>query len=815
MSTTTIERPAIGVEQASNRGCLHCGELLGDDRVDNDAGAFCCGGCSTVHALLVQSGLGGFYELAGPVAPRAGGHARDFAYLDDEETLAELCSYVDGERLRVEWVLPAIHCASCLWLLERLPQLESAVVRARVDLLGRRLTVVLDRGRGTLADLAALLSRLGYPPELQFDQLGGSSAARQRSRSVASDRLGLRIGVAGFAAGNVMLLAFPEYLGMSAAELATWRPLFGALSLVLAIPVVWFSGGDYLRQAATAIRLRRLNVDLPIALGMLAMLGHSAFEIIGGSGPGYLDSLLGLVFFLLLGRWFQRQTHRRIVFDRDYRSYLPLSARVRTGCGVSAERLDRLRVGDVVEVVDGEVLPADGILVDGEARLDRSFITGEDVAVRVPPGGEVQAGCRQRGGAIAVRLTGSVASSYLARLWSESAFRQNEDRDTSGTLAAVGRYFSLATLTLGALTLAYWWPTDAGTAVRSATAVLIVACPCAASLALPFVYGRLAGIAGRHGLALRSAAVVERFAEIDASAFDKTGTLTGPDAVEVVEVVPPDSRVAAHLSALAATSVHPVSRALVNHLAEAGSESVSCAVEERSETPGSGLSAQIGGHRYRLGRPAWVGACASLDSTVAVSCDGEPVAAYRLRSRRRAGVSQLIRFARRWGPVSMISGDGDADAQRWRELFGEDRLSFRQNPTSKLRQMEAARTAGHRVLYVGDGLNDAGALRAAHVGLAVSSESGGFNPACDGVLDAGAVERLAGLWRMLAGGRALVYGALGLAVAYNLVGVAFAVSGRLEPVVAAILMPLSSLTVVAYAWIASWAWSRTVLRGGG
>ena len=348
--------------------------------------------------------------------------------------------------------------------------------------------------------------------------------------------------------------------------------------------------------------------------------------------------------------------------------------------------------------------------------------------------------------------------------------------------------------------------------MRSATAVLIVACPCAASLSLPFVYGRLASIAGQHGLALRSASVVERFAEVDSSAFDKTGTLTLPDAVEVVELIGPTREDAAALRALVAGSLHPVSRALARHLGVGTAEGRSVSVSDRQDLTGLGLRACVDGHAFRLGHPDWVGGEPVAGATVAATRDGTPVAAYRLRSPLRGGVAELLAFAKCLGPTELISGDGDTDGARWRERFGPDRVHFRQSPTDKLHHLARARSAGRRVLYVGDGLNDAGALRAAHVGLALSSEAGGFNPACDGVLEAGAIDRLAGLWRLLAGGRALVYGALALAICYNVIGVAFAVAGRLEPVVAAILMPLSSLSVVAYAWGASWLWSLRSLR---
>lgn len=779
----------------------------------HDGKDFCCGGCKTVFTLIHEHGLQGFYDVDGAAGTKQKTASTDFAYLDEADTIKQVCEYVDDQTLRVNFVAPAIHCASCLWLLERLPRLYPSVKRSRVDLLARRITIVLDRKEGKLSEVARWLERLGYPPELRLDNVVGDKVERKRS-NVDAEKLGLKIGVAGFAAGNVMMLAFPEYLGMSMADIAAWRPMFSAISIALAVPVLAFSGGTYLRGSYRAIKYRRLNIDLPIALGMIAMFGHSVYEIFSGTGAGYLDSLLGLIFFLLVGRWFQRQTHRRLAFDRDYRSYLPLAARVRSQNGVRPVRLDKLTAGHHVEIADGELVPADAILVEGKAALDKSYITGEDVPQPVAIGGTVHAGSRQRGETILIELTGKVNGSYLARLWSESSvsedeFAANEERATSKLLDKVGQYFTVVTLAIATLTFAYWAPTSMSTALRAATAVLIVACPCAASLSLPFVYGRLAAIASRKGLAIRDALVVERFAEVDASAYDKTGTLTRRDSLSVSELIVPATVQAAQLLALAQHSTHPVSQAITTYLAtreEVQALAKTLVLTQVEERVGEGVSAVLQGRHLFLGKPLSLGGEASVVFTI----DHHVVASYRLHSAMREGTSELLAFAKTQGAVMLISGDGDQERSRWEGLFGEGQCAFRQNPTDKLRLIEGLRDKGKHVLYLGDGLNDAGALKAAYVGIAVADEGGGFNPACDAILAAESVDGFEKLWRFLAGGRMLVYLALTLAITYNLGGLTFAVTGNLEPVVAAILMPISSLTIIAWAWVGSWAWEKWV-----
>jgi Cu+-exporting ATPase len=795
---------------------MHCGDPLGVDALVHDGKDFCCGGCKTVFTLIHEHGLQGFYDVDGAVGIKQIDKATDFAYLDEPDTLREVCEYVDDQSIRVNFVAPAIHCASCLWLLERLPRLYPAVRRSRVDLLSRRITIVINREEGKLSEVAEWLERLGYPPELRLDNVIGEKAASKR-KGASKDKLGLKIGVAGFAAGNVMLLAIPEYFGMSMNDVATWRPMFSAISIALAVPVLGFSGGTYLRGAYRAIRYKRLNIDMPIALGMIAMFGHSIYEIFSGTGAGYLDSLLGLIFFLLVGRWFQRQTHRRLAFDRDYRSYLPLAARVKTKNGVRPVRLDKLTEGHQVEIANGELVPADAVLVYGKAALDKSYITGEDEPQPVELGGVVYAGSRQRWEAILIELTGKVDSSYLARLWSESSASEADDsaaiqeRATSKLLDKVGQYFTIVTLAVAVSTFTYWVPTDLSNALRAATAVLIVACPCAASLSLPFVYGRLAAIASQRGLAIRDALVVERFAEVDASAFDKTGTLTRRDSLSITELVVPATVQAAQLLALARHSTHPLSQVIKTYLEqqeEVNALANTLFLTEVEEQVGEGVSAVLQGRHLFLGKPP---VSAAGQASVAFIIDEQVCATYRLHSAMRAGAEDLMAFAKTQGAVMLISGDGDQERVRWEGLFGKGNCAFRQNPSDKLRLIDELRDAGKHVLYLGDGLNDAGALKSAYVGIAVADEGGGFNPACDAILAAESVDGFEKIWRFLAGGRTLVYLALTLAIAYNLTGLAFAVTGNLEPVVAAILMPISSLTIIAWAWVGSWVWGRIVL----
>jgi Cu+-exporting ATPase len=416
--------------------------------------SFCCAGCLTVHELLTGSGLGHFYELgAAPgVRARAAGGREEWSYLDEPALQRQLLDFTDGEVSKVTLKVPQVHCVACVWLLENLYRLHPGVGRSQVNFPRREVTLLFSPGRIRLSELVALLASIGYEPVLTLGELD------PRPRDPTRRRRWLQVGIAGFGFGNIMLLSLPQYLGLDSLSGPLFRQVFGYLSLALALPVAVYSAADYWKSAVASVRQRILTLDVPIALGLVALYAESAWEILGGRGEGYLDSLTGLVFFLLCGRVFQHVTQERLTFDRDYRAFFPLVVHRRTPGQALEENISiaQLRVGDRVLIRHGELVPADAVLREGPARIDYSFVTGESAPVTKNAGDYLYAGGRQLDGAIEVEIVRAVSQSYLASLWDHAAFRKDRDGGFQTVTNRFSRRFTVAVLLVAAGTAVLW-----------------------------------------------------------------------------------------------------------------------------------------------------------------------------------------------------------------------------------------------------------------------------------------------------------------------------------------------------------------------
>ncbi len=784
----------------ADSNCYHCGDPCTETEIIKDEHSFCCEGCKTVYSLLHDNGLQQFYRINKSAGTSQKALERQtYAWLDDSATVHKLLDFAEGDRARIRLHLPQIHCASCIWLLENLPRLHPGFLQSTVNFPKREASISFNSGLLSLREAVEWLDRLGYPPDLKFDRL------HEKQKAPVDKRLFLQLGLAGFAFGNIMLLSFPEYLGLDATK-GNFAHYLSALNILLAIPVLTYSARDYLSSAWKGLQHNDWNIDIPIALGMLSLFGRSLYDILTGIGPGYLDSLAGLTFFLLIGKWFQRRTYQQLSFDRDYKSYFPVAAEVlRDGQQVSMT-LDQLEVGDQVVVHNGELIPADGHLLKGKARVDYSFVTGESIPVPKRAGEYLYAGGRQKGEAITVVLEKRVDQSYLTRLWEESDHRANEDSNASALAKKVGRYFTFAILAIGFGTLVFWWPKDSALAINAFTAVLIIACPCALALAIPFTLGNAMRRLSTLGIYLKNTETLERLASLDTIIFDKTGTLTSTKQAEVTYTGDPISpKEKERLRLLCRQSNHPLSQAIAAKLDASLSTTATGQVEQFKETAGQGIEGLIDGTYYRLGQASFVGLSDSdLQGEVFLRIGEQKVGVFQLKHSYRRGLKDMIRtLGERYG-LHLLSGDNDRERSHLGKFFPtRSRLHFRQSPHDKLAYVQALQNDGHRVLMSGDGLNDAGALRQAEVGLVVTESSNNFTPASDAILEAKRFGDLPVILRFARVSLRLVYAAFTLAFIYNVIGLSFAVRGALSPVIAAILMPASSITIVAFGVLAS------------
>ncbi len=778
--------------------CYHCGDPCGEDHLVHAEKDFCCQGCQVVYDLLQESGLCEYYRLEdrpGTKRKTAVEEARPelFDLPEVRERLVELSE--DGIT-RVRLHIPQMHCSSCIWLLENLHRLDPAIIRSRVRFTGKELTVTFREAGPGLRGLVELLRRIGYGPLL-------TGRGREEGTGPGIPRiLYIKLGVAGFCFGNIMLFSFPEYLGADEGDGLLLKG-FQFLNFVFSLPVLLVSSTDFFRSAWAGLRARRINIDQPIALGIIALFLRSTLDVVTGAGPGYFDSLAGLIFFLLIGRWYQAYTYSALSFDRDLNDFLPLVVLRRKGDGEEPVGVAALRPGDRIIVRDQELVPVDAVLRNGQGNIDNSFITGEPLPVKRAVGDTVRAGGRQRGAAIELEVLRPFQDSHLKRLWEEHAGDQERPL-MPRMIDAVARRFTVAVLVIATGAGIYWWGHDPAQVWPVVTAVLIVACPCALALAMPFAYGHTIRLLGRRGLFLRDAEVVERMAFIDAVVFDKTGTLTQREAYAIRfsgTALTPVER--SYVRSIARNSTHPLSAVLYNTIKEPFV--ASAFVEEEA---GAGVSGVVHGVTVRVGSARFCGApAAALEPGVAqvhVSVGGVHRGHFEVRKQARGGMAATVAGIRAHARTFLLTGDATVDAEV-AAAFEPATMRTACTPPDKARFVSALQAEGRRVMMVGDGLNDAGALRQSDIGVTVSETSAALTPASDAILDAGALSRLPAMMKLTRRARRIVFASLGISLLYNITGVSFAVSGHLTPLVAAILMPLSSVSVVGFVTLAIWS----------
>ena len=805
----------------SARTCFHCHDTCPDDRLHIGDKHFCCQGCQMVYEILNTHDLCEFYALdenAGQ-SLKSQKFTKNYAYLDDPEVREKLLEFQNGQTAQVTFYLPQMHCVSCIWLLENLYKLDAGVTHARVNFLKKTTTIQFSTDQTSLRKLAALLASIGYEPDINLGDVDGQKPP------ALSRRVAAQLAVAGFAFGNVMLFSFPEYVGMDRSTDAWFSGVFGYLSLLIALPVLLFSARDYFISAWQGLRNRQLNIDIPLCLALFSLFARSVWEIGTNTGAGYLDSFSGLTFLLLIGKWFQQKVWYQLSFERDYKSYFPVAATLRHGDEESTVPVSRLVPGDIILIRSQEVIPADGILLKGSARVDYSFVTGESEPVLVQNGERIFAGGKQMGESIEIALTRRVAQSHLTQLWNNDAFKTNAKGQVTQLADTAGRYFTYMILFFGGGAFFYWWlvQDNMSTAINAFTAVMIVACPCTVALAIPFTLGNIQRILGRNRFYLKNIRIVEAFADINAVVFDKTGTITNVAQQEMRfqgESLNAADKVA--IRSLVRHSAHPLSRRLYESMPEVPTE----APENFEEIPGLGIRGVVKGREVKIGSADFMGGDLATFKTLSnqerpggvfVSIEGELRGHYEVKTHFRNGLTELLAFftsskkPTKFGAKTfLLSGDQDREATALTPFFPDaDTMLFNRSPQDKLEFVKKLQRHGQRVMMFGDGLNDAGALRQSDLGIVVAENTNNFTPACDAILHADEFERLPQYIKLARAGVKIVNSSYAIALTYNAIGLSFAVAGALSPLVAAILMPISSISIVLFGvGMSNWAARR-------
>ncbi len=787
--------------------CYHCGEDCKSDTILAHDKSFCCSGCKMVYEILAQNDMCDYYSISNNPGTSQRIKVREdkFSFLDDEKIGASLIQFRDDGRTHVNFYLPQIHCSSCLWLLENLHRLDEAVISSKVDFERKEADIVFDHRKTSLRKVAELLTAIGYEPYLSFNDMG------KQVPGVNSSKI-YKLGVAGFCFANIMLMSFPEYLGIDTKE-RNLLFLFRYANLFLSLPVFFYSASEFYISAWKSLKHRFLNIDAPIVLAVVVTFGRSVYEVLSGTGGGYFDSMSGIVFFMLAGRVLQDKTYRQLSFERDYTSYFPIAVTKIMDKHHQPVTLPEIQLNDTLLIHNEELVPADGILTRGKALIDYSFVTGESVPVEKEMGEIVYAGGKQLGSNIELLVIKEVAQSYLTKLWNKEDEAPEKTWENS-FVHLLSRYFTVILFSIAAIAAVYWYMHDVTRVWNVITSVLIVACPCALLLSNTFTNGNILRRLGRNHLYLRNAQVIEDIAQADCIVFDKTGTLTTGRYNDIqYEGVPLTIEQKEKLVALAAQSTHPLSKAIVQWSGLRHTNKVMA----YKEIPGYGIEGIVDGQLVSLGSRAFVThqkSNASDGSVVYISYEDDVAGKFSFRNQYREDVPQMLKRLSNKYHIAILSGDNAGEKNFLQDLLGPRAvLLFNQDPLDKLNAIKLLQGNGKKVMMIGDGLNDAGALKQADIGIAVSENNNHFTPASDAILSADRLPALYRLIRLCKANKKVVLAAFVISILYNILGLFFAVQGVLSPMIAAVLMPSSSISILLITFgLSNYFGSRLALK---
>ena len=787
--------------------CFHCGQEIEKDRIFFDEKAFCCNGCKSVYEILNANNLGNFYELNKNSGIRPDENLSQFDYLDTPEIFEKVVDFSEGNTSVVTFKIPVIHCSSCIWLLESLQDLNTNIRYSQVNFTKKTLQVSFNQNELPLSELAKFLTNLGYKPVISLETADKKEAAVDRS-------LTIKVAVAGFAFGNAMMFAFPEYLNTGSSVdfwLEEFAPFFRFLTFLLSIPVVVYSASDYYKSAWFGLKNKIVNIDVPIVLGILVLFFRSVYEIATNYGPGYFDTLCGLLFFMLLGKIFQKRTYSALSYDRDYKSFYPIAVtKVDFGGQQQNILLSDIKVGDRILVRNQEIIPVDAVLINGEGNIDNSFITGESATITKNPGDKIFAGGKQIGSILELEVIKTVNQSYLTQLWNKEAFRK-EELGLDTLVNQISKYFTFIILGITLLAGIYWYQIDFEKMFQVVSAILIVACPCALALSTPFTMGHIMRILGRNKMYVKDAHTIEKMAKIDTLVFDKTGTITynkkANISFEGKEIAEFDLK---NIKSLLKNSNHPLSKSLYEFL-EVQDEYLP--IENFKETAGKGYEATVRGKVYKIGSAKFTHQEAkSLETAVYLERDGEFLGKYIFKNEYRDGLAEMAKELKDY-KIHVLSGDNSSEEQTLKNLIPNiTEMRFSQSPEDKLEYIKHLQDQGKKVAMLGDGLNDAGALKQSNIGIAIADDTNSFTPSSDVIMNGGVLTKLHDYFALTKDAMIIVKLTFGISFLYNVVGLTAAVLGEMSPLFAAILMPLSSISVVAFTSLSTWLRSRKYFK---
>lgn len=788
-----------------SENCFHCGQGIEKERILFDEKTFCCNGCKSVYEILNANNLNNFYELNKRAGIRPGDeNSGQFDYLDTPEIFEKVTDFSEGNTSLITFKIPVIHCSSCIWLLESLHTLNKNIKYSQVNFTRKTLQVSFNHHDLKLSELANFLTNLGYKPVISLETADKNIEHLDKSLLV-------KFAIAAFAFGNGMFLAFPEYIGGEDYWMEHYKGLFRALMCLLAIPVVVYSASDYYKSAWYGLKNKIVNIDVPIVLGIIVLFGRSLYEVATDYGPGYFDTLCGLLFFMLLGKIFQKRTYSALSYDRDYKSFYPIAV---TKVDFEGKQdnilLSEIKIGDRILVRNQEIIPVDAILINGDGNIDNSFITGESATISKQPGDKIFAGGKQIGSSLELEVIKNVDQSYLTQLWNKEAFKKHETGLDTLT-NKVSKYFTFIILGIALVSGIYWYFIDLDKMFQVISAILIIACPCALALSAPFTFGHIMRILGRNKFYVKDTLTIEKIAKLDTIVFDKTGTIThrkkSSITYEGAEIKEFDLL---NIKTLLKNSNHPLSKSLYDFI-EVNDDYYQ--VEHFREISGKGYEAMVRGNLYKIGSAKYNNQDSkNLETAVYISKNNEFIGKFIFRNEYRENLKNLFKKLTGYH-VFILSGDNSSEESQLKELIpGYKEMVFNQSPEDKLNYIKNLQDQNFKVAMLGDGLNDAGALKQSNVGVAIADDTNSFTPSSDVIMDGEKVVLLDKYLNVCKGSMTIVKMTFIISFLYNVVGLSYAVTGHMHPLFAALIMPASSITVVSFTTLSTWILGRKYFK---
>ncbi|MBS1572123.1 MAG: heavy metal translocating P-type ATPase metal-binding domain-containing protein [Bacteroidetes bacterium] len=775
-----------------SENCFHCGQPTDKEKIVFDEKSFCCNGCKSVYEILNLNNLSNFYQLNKNAGTKPDENSTQFDYLDTPEIFSKITDFSEGSTSLVTFKIPVIHCSSCIWLLESLHTLNENIKYTQVNFTRKTLQISFNHQELPLSELAKFLTHLGYKPVISLETADKTEEKLDKSLLV-------KLAIAGFAFGNGMFFSYPEYaqeiLGSSDIWMDTYKNLFRFIMFLLATPVVFYSASDYFKSAWFGLKNKIVNIDVPIVIGIIMLYGRSIYEVLTDFGPGYFDTLCGLLFFMLLGKTFQKRTYAALSYDRDYKSFYPIAVTKIDFDGKHKNiLLSELKVGDRIMVRNGEIIPVDAILIAGNGNIDNSFITGESATIAKNPGDKIFAGGKQSGAVLELEVIKNVDQSYLTQLWNKEAFKKHETGLDTLT-NTISKYFTFIILGITFLAAIYWAQHDFEKSFQVVAAILIVACPCALALSAPFTFGHIMRIMGKNNFYVKDTLTIEKLAKIDTLVFDKTGTITHNKKSNIQFVGEQLSEFdLKNIKSLLKNSNHPLSKSLYE-LLEIDDEYFP--IENFIDTPGKGYQATVRSQVYKIGSASFVGENSkNLETAVYLSKNDVGIGKFVFKNEYRKDLQQMFLQLKGY-QIDILSGDNSSETSQLRSIAPNVlEMKFDQSPENKLDYIQSLQQKNQKVAMLGDGLNDAGALKQSNVGIAIADDTNAFTPSSDVIMKGEKIIELKKYLSLSKDAMSIVKTMFVVSFLYNIVGLSFAITGKLSPLICAILMPISSITVV-------------------